>query len=180
MICIDIWETDRPAPTWLDNVDRHVNFSQFGSIIVANYELALDSLNDLSQYNTLEVYSWSGFEPAILMPVMKEARQKKTHGWLKEKFSSNSFLILDTIGMKIHVENFVPHITNWLVIGDAWQACVHSRPLGLKAMMQLPYNFFAAPWSMAIDGKPIERSHFENDKLSWIDHGNNLFQLNKQ
>jgi hypothetical protein len=180
VICIDIWENYSGIPlTWLDNIDKHVNFLQFDSIIAANYELALDSSDDLSQYNTLKCYSWSTYRPEILLPVMKEARKRKTHSWLKNKFSSNSFLILDTVGMKIHVESVVPHIKNWLIVGGGWQTCLHQRPLGLKNMMHLPYNFFVAPWSIYNNNsKPIERSQFEQDTMCWIDRGNNFFQLN--
>ena len=178
LVCIDVWEgSEGPSQTWLDNVDRHLDFSQFSSIIAVTYELALDSANDLSQHNTLEVYSWTDYTPSMLLPITKEARQRRTHSWLKEKFSSNSFLILDPQSMINHVNTCAPHITEWFVIGVGWQSCAHTRPLSLTTMLNLPYNFYAAPWSMYSPKFTVTAKDFETDYLSWIDHGNDLYQL---
>ena len=181
VVCIDIWEGQSgPSQPWLHNIDKHIDFSQFSSIIAANYELALDSCNDLCQYNTLEVYSWTNYCPDMLLPIVKEARQKRTNSWLKDKFSSNSFLILNPQSMVNHVNTCVPHITDWFVIGVEWQICTHSRPLSLSSMQYLPYNFFVAPWSMHSAGHTLEIKDFEIDSLTWIDHGNDLYQLQKK
>ena len=181
VVCIDIWEGQyAPSQAWLHNIDKHIDFSQFSSIIAANYELALDSCNDLCQYNTLEVYSWTDYCPDMLLPMVKEARQKRTNLWLKDKFSSNSFLILDPQSMVNHVNTCVPHITDWFVIGVAWQKCSHFRPLSLTSMQYLPYNFFVAPWSMYSTSHTLGAKDFETDSLTWIDHGNDLYQLQKK
>jgi hypothetical protein len=181
VICIDIWEgSEGPSQHWLDTIDQHIDFKQFSSIIVANYELALDSANDLCQYNTLEVYSWETYTPLMLLPIMKEARARTTHAWLKNKFSTNSFLILDFESMIHHTINCVPHVSNWLIIGNRWQFCTHSRPLSFQSAIHVPYNFFATTWSMYDPTRPLNSNDFANDKFTWIDHSQGLFQLKNE
>ena len=84
-VCIDCWE-EKKLLSYYQILDQHIDFKQFDSIIVANYELLLDSSTDLSQYNTLELYSWDTYTPNMLLPIMKESRSRTTSNWLKTKF----------------------------------------------------------------------------------------------
>ena len=172
VICLDCW--DQPdLESFYQGVDSNWDWSHCQSIAVANYELALDS-EDLCQYNTLEVYSWTHYTPKMLLPVMKEARQRKTSPYLQKHFRSHSFLLLDTESFCHHVETFVPHVKNWLIIGGRWAACTHNRPLSLPAMMHLPYNFYVATWSIY---ESLTAQHLERDRLPWVEVNAGLFRL---
>jgi len=176
LVCIDCWEK-KDLLSYYQLLEQRIDFKQFDSIIVANYELLLDSSTDLSQHNVLEVYSWSTYTPEMLLPIMKEARSRKTSNWLKTKFTTNSFLILTPQGMKYHVSTSVPHITDWLVIGGGWGMCTHNRPLSFDSLKTLPYNFYITDWSMYSDGKTFTKKDIQNDRLTWIDQGNSLYKL---
>ena len=178
LICIDCWE-EKDQLSYYQTLDQQIDFKQFDSIIVANYELLLDSKNDLSQYNVLEVYSWENYTPEMLLPIMKESRNRVTSNWLKTKFTSNSFLILTPEGMKHHVATSVPHITDWLVIGGSWGACTHSghRPLNFNSMKTLPYNFYITDWSIYSNSEIITKKDIQQDRLVWVEQGNSLYRL---
>ena len=176
LVCIDCWE-EKELLSYYQILDQHINFKQFDSIIVANYELLLDSSTDLSQYNTLELYSWDTYTPNMLLPIMKESRNRTTSNWLKTKFTTNSFLILTSESMEHHVSTSVPHVTDWLVIGGSWGDCTHHRPLSFNSMKTLPYNFYITDWSMYSDSKTFTKKDIQNDQLTWIDQGNSLYKL---
>lgn len=174
LVIIDLWNiaiVDR----WFEEYKHKLNFEKFDSIIVANYELALDS-NDISQYNVLKDYSWTNYTPELLLPIMKEARDQQTYPGVQANLNSNSFLILTPEGMQRHVEYMVPHVNDWLIVGNTWGMCTHNRPLGFHAMKSMPYNFYITDWSI-IGAKQNSIEHIKEDSLSWIDCGNNLFQL---
>jgi len=176
LVCIDCWEQEELS-SYYQMLDQRLDFDQFDSIIVANYELLLDSSKDLSQYNILEVYSWDKYTPDMLLPIMKESRQRTTSNWLKTKFTTNSFLILTQEGMKHHVSTSVPHINDWLVIGGGWGQCAHNRPLALNSMQTLPYNFYITDWSMYSLTNTFTKKDIDKDRLSWVDQGNSLYKL---
>jgi hypothetical protein len=181
LIVIDCWE--RPElDSFYQCLQDHVDITQFDSIMVANYELALDS-KALCQHNTLEVYSWETYTPGMLLPMLKESGSRKTSAWLQSMFSSNSFLILDEYSLVHHCTTAVPHIKDWLVIGGSWQVCIHGRPLGFYKLKTLPYNFYVIPAGLYNTKKlnwlgNVDDLH--NDQLTWIDQGNHLYKLQNQ
>jgi hypothetical protein len=179
LICIDCW--DNPDhDSYYNTVNNTINFKQFDSIVVASYETALDS-EDVALSSTLLAYSYYNFTPEVLLPILKETRNRKTSKHIQQHLGKNSFLLLDDISFNIHVNHLVPHIKDWLVIGGSWGQCTHHRPLGFNKMLGLPYNFYAAPWSMYSmnPGKnfSVTANDFATDRLPWIDHGNDLYQL---
>lgn len=178
LICIDCWE-DSSLDVYYNRLEANLDLAQFNSIVVANYELALDS-TDLCQFNTMQVYSWETYTPSVLLPLMKESRSKKTSNWLQSKLGSNSFLLLDTDSFLHHVTTAVPHVTNWLVVGGGWQMCTHGRPMGFGKLQSLPYDFYIATWSLYNTNNndlTVGIDDIAHDKFAWEDQGNNLFRL---
>lgn len=179
ILAIDCWEQP-DLNGFYETIDKKINFSDIDSLIVASFETALD-LSDLSQYNTIEQYSWHEFNPEVLLPLIKETRMRRTSSWLRSKFSKNTFMLLDMKSFIYHINTCVPHIKDWLVIGGAWEACTHCRPIsfyGLKGIKNK--NFFIADWSIYTRFQDltgiISRHHVEKDKLDWNDAGR-LYQL---
>jgi hypothetical protein len=176
LLCIDLWEDDN-LEEFYKTLETNVNYDQFDSIVVANYEMALDS-KDLSQYNTVEVYSWETFTPSVLLPIMKETRFRQASKYIKKHFKSHSFILLDTDSFQHHVTTFVPHIKDWFVMGGGWQSCLHSRPVGLRNLLDVPYNFYITPWSVYTQSQQsCSITELKTDKLNWIDQSNNLYRL---
>ena len=177
IICIDCWE-DPQLETFYQQLLTHIDFGQFESIVLANYELLLDGL-DPAQHNTIIAYSHTEQVHEIIMPLVRESRVRKTSRHIPQR--DNSFVLLTPEGFDHHVKRCVPHIQNWLVIGGSWGACTHSRPLSFKSMLQLPYNFYISDWSMYDFNSPtgcIKPQYFENDTFSWVKQDNDLYKLN--
>lgn len=173
LVCIDCWESAE-LQDYYAQLSTRLNFNNFDSIVVANYELALDSINDLSQHNTLEEYSWTNYNPTILLDMASQAREKTSSKWLMEHFSTNTFLLLSIDGIRHHIENMVPHVKNWLVIGGAWGKCTHIRPISFKTLSSLDQNFYTAEWAVYAKDIPI---NFDNDVLQWKKHKDGLYQI---
>jgi len=176
LLCIDCWESSHLDKYYAQLEDK-INFSNLESIIVANYELALDSINDLSQYNTLEEYSWTNFNQDILLSMAREARVRTTSDTLKKYFNKHTFLILSMSGLIHHLNNVVPHIKDWLVIGGSFGDCTHHRPVNFSELTKLPYNFYASSWSLYKDDNSL--IDFDNDSLSWTFEENGFYRLGK-
>jgi hypothetical protein len=179
LLIIDCWDWHVPH-LWLNRNKHKINFDQFDSIVIANYELMLDG-SDIIQRNLLGVYAKQNFVPKMLLPVLQFAGHRKTHPWLQSNLNDRSFLILTPESMQHHVESMVPHVTNWLVVGGGWNMCTHLRPLGFYSLKAMPYNFYITDWSMIgrqVAQPPGSIEHIEHDKLTWIEH-NKLFQLKR-
>jgi hypothetical protein len=176
VICIDCWEDER-LENFYQQLSTHIDFAQFDSIVLANYELLLDG-NDIAQHNTIIAYSHTNEVPEIILPLVRESRIRQTSRYIPN--SDKSFVLLTPEGFRHHVERCVPHIQDWLVIGGSWGACTHSRPLSFKSMLQLPYNFYISDWSMYDFHSPsgcIKKQYFENDTFKWVKQDNDLYKL---
>lgn len=169
ILTIDCWEEEF-LNDFYQTLDNYIDFSCVESIICANYDLALDSKTDLSQYNLLSMWSWTNNDQKILHKVVEHAHTKSTSEWLKSKFKTHSVLLLDTESIIKHCNTFVPHINDWLVIGGAWGICTHSRPVCLQKLSKLKQNFYIAPWSIYNEnGRSITERHIREDKsVTWI------------
>jgi hypothetical protein len=180
LLIIDFLEGHVPDG-WLERNKHKINFDQFHSIVVANYELMLDG-SDTIQCNLLVEYAQRSFVPKMLLPMLKFAQGFKTHPWLQSHLNDRSYLILTPESMQHHVESMVPQVTDWLVVGGGWQMCTHTRPLGFYSLKNMPYNFYITEWSMIgkkVAQPPSSLEHIKNDNLIWVDHTNNLFQLQR-
>lgn len=184
LIFIDCWEMPSLI-NFYQQLEQKIEFDQYTSMVVANYELVLDS-KDQIQRNTLEMYKHSNRE-LMLLPMLYEFGYRKTSSWLQSKFKSHSVLLLTTESLQHHIETVVPHVTDWLVVGGTWQSCTHNRPIGFASLKKMPYNFYITDWSMYnITGEfddpnavvnTATSKQFEKDSHTWIDQGNNLYRL---
>lgn len=176
LVIIDCWNVPE-VTEWLEHVKYRFDLNNFDSIVVANYELKLDG-DDICQQNLLEFYSRRQFTPDILLSMIKYSGGCITHPWLQSRFNDRCFLILESKDMIHHVQNTAAHVQDWLVVGWRWKECTHTRPLGFYNMRFMPYNFYITDWSM-VGVEQNSLAHLQQDRLGWIDHSNNLFQLKK-
>ena len=74
-------------------------------------------------------------------------------------------------------------IQNWLVVGRAWQICLHYRQMGfnhLKNIVDDNTNFFIAPWGCLDEyNQLITTKHIQSDNLKWSKVSDELWQLIK-
>lgn len=179
LICIDCWD-DPDLDSYYQKLNDILDFKQFDSIVVASYEIKLDSDN-IALSNTLDEYSYYNYTPEILLPIIKEARRRTTSNYIQQHFKKHSFLLLDIESFITHSMNGVPHINNWLVIGGEWQRCVHDRPLGFHSMSKAKHNFYTGD-HLIYHKKlgTLNRKMIEQDSLNWIDCSNGLYRLCKK
>lgn len=177
ILAIDCWE-QQSLQQFYAGLEKHIDFEQVQSIVVANYEVKLDTL-DKSLYNTLETYCWETESSDTLLNIIRESRTRMHSTWLESKFADHTFMLLDFFSLQKHLETCVPHVQDWLVIGGSWQMCTHNRPINFGLLRQLKQNFYIAPWSIYSDTSAdhsITDKDIQGDSLNWQANGN-LYKL---
>jgi hypothetical protein len=158
ILCIDCWAADGIEDAFYSKIDQYIDFSKIHHIIVANYQSTLRN-TDNSLTNTYNLYNWdkgtqdieiihSVFVDYTPADTKKQPRHD-TSKWLESKLhNDHSYRLLQPHHFIKHVNDMVPNLTNWLVIGGNWKICAHNRPLGFKNLVDMPLNFFIANWSI--------------------------------
>jgi hypothetical protein len=73
--------------------------------------------------------------------------------------------------------------TNWLVVGQSWQNCVHNNSIGLHAFANIldyyKMNFYVMEeFVLTEDNETLTEIDFSNDSLRWMRyHGTTVYQL---
>jgi hypothetical protein len=133
----------------IDPMDRSISNTlaqyQPGSVVIENIERYCQGLNQTSEI----------------------IRQLLNH--------RHSIFLLDATDFLEHWKNHLFQLPcNWLVVGQSWQICLHTRPMGLNRLQQLsqqtPLRFFMCEWSgFTEDHTVLTAQHFENDHLPWAE-----------
>jgi hypothetical protein len=186
LICIDIWETDfynTQYPIeyyqWIDQLLIQLQQFKFDSIINAGYNTRLD-YNDPSIYNTLIMYNWHKFDQEVMLELIKNCNNFVMSSTIQKKlFGSNSFALYSVNSFLKHVNNVVPHIKNWLVVGNTWQICTHCRDLGLINLSKIKdLNFYGADWGfIKLDNQHCTEDDFKQDRLNWKKIDEHFYKL---
>lgn len=178
LLIIDWWEETDSNKDWAVAIKSNLNKLKFETVVVSNYEIQL-SLEDPCQLNTVTQYGWYDYQPKILSPLLKECRPHRiSNPYIVQNYSVNGFVILDIESLLLHFEKLNISLKNWLVVGGLWQGCAHNRPIGLKNLIQLPFNFFVTTWSIyKVDNRFLTPDDFSKDNLPWTHVGNDLYKL---
>lgn len=158
--------------------------------------------SDRSQLNTFDRYLWTD---CVDRPAPTKRHEKIIFNMIRysrpgnytSQLIHNSLLDNDHSVFLVSLEDFLYHtqttlnnsITNWLLVGQSWNMCVHDNNLGLKNIAKLPkslgLNFYSidqafnmAPSHMPAVYSPGKgfvkdliptagRQEFENDSLPW-------------
>ncbi len=188
LICIDLWENDfqnelikdKNYQAWLEKLSGNLAQFKFDSVINASYFTKID-YNDPSIYNTLIAYNWADFDQDIMLELIKNSNNYTMSQHIqREVFGKNTFALYSIESFIKHVNKLVPHIKDWLVVGAAWQICVHYRPLGLVNLSKLKqFNFYAADWGFVkSDNQLVNNKDFETDRLQWSKINDHIYLLN--
>ena len=158
---------------------------------MSNYQSPLDN-SDNSLNNTYDLYHDN--DESIINSIFVRYAIRPEHSlpihytsaWLKTKLHNDlSFAILKPDHFVKHVNSQVPGLNKWLVIGGLWQVCAHRRPLGFKNLVDLPFDFYIAPWSMYKKDEDLQQHHNElseieilNDpNFEWAKVGSEMYKL---
>lgn len=94
---------------------------------------------------------------------------------IKQNLLSNNYsvFLLDRADFIYHWKKILmKSVTHWLVAGQSWGMCTHTRDLGLTQLSCLArdfdINFYATDWSfLKINGEVAKKSDFIEDQLNW-------------
>lgn len=178
VIFIDVW--DEPyLDRWVDKMMHNLEKYYLDSVISANYEVALDVRYDTSLLNTISEYSLNNFSPEFILPLMQYTGTREAHRDLQDiVYNKHSFALLTPDAVEYHMQNMVPHVKDWLVVGGAWGACTHCRPFNFYHMSNMDQRFFVADWSMYTEnGTTFTPELLKQDQLTWSTTNSKLYQL---
>lgn len=185
LIMIDCWV----APPFNPELNRFYQILltelfkfDFKCIINAAYNIKLDC-NDPSIKNTLKHYAWNEgltANPELIQNIIKSSRSETiTSPYFTSTILDNnySFLLLETNDFLHHWKTVLAQkVNHWLVVGGAWNRCLHRRNMGLINLANLSkitdplLNFYCIENGCYLDdGRTTDRSYFENDAVEWAE-----------
>ena len=173
IIFIDCWDIPE-LDFWYQRLSQHLNqFTRIQSMVVANYGIPLDSINNTSLRNSLKRYNHQQYRPEVLLPIIKNAGLlQQSSPYITSRYNKTAFALYDVPGFLIHTSG--QDLRNWLVVGGGWKVCAHMRELGFVELQHIPdYNFYITPWSIhrAVDDnfntEPLSDSDMVDDQVEW-------------
>lgn len=149
------------------------------SVINATYNVELTT-QDPSIANTFRLYCWGEGDTntnntEIIFNLIRYCASKnRTSTLISEALLKNNYslMLLEFNDFLFHWKyNLDCKVNNWIVAGQAWNLCLHNRPLGLEKMFYSvadTLNFYVVPELARLeDGSIVTREHFKQDWLPW-------------
>jgi hypothetical protein len=206
LILIDCWE---PQPQEInkqgffnylaESLHSVMSTGNVKQVINASRQLRMN-YEDRSIVNTLQRYIWdyiidfenihtpNYYNTWILFNTLSQFRSNyTTSSWIRESVLNN-----DVSFYVVSAEDFLAHwhaignsskATEWLVVGQSWQNCVHKNAIGLFKLAEIAehyrMNFYVrSDLVITEQDETLSDSDFENDSLHWIKfQDTNLYQL---
>jgi len=190
LICIDLWEkmpNDKNVTPqqliWLDQLSQNLSQYSWHSIINASYHTKID-YSDPSIYNTLLCYNWSKYDANVMSELVRQCNNYvMSQHMIDRVFGPSTFALYSIDSFIKHHTTLVPHVKSWLVVGQAWNCCVHARSIGLlnlcKVAEQLGICIYGTPSGfLHLDNKSqCDDADLLNDSLiTWTHIDNDIFQ----
>lgn len=193
VIMIDVWSLPE-LQSFFQTVQQRMPKFDIQCCVNASYNLDIGQINDVgdrSLHNTFRLHLWNrGIEQQpldletmnpsdrLVFNVLRFSRSNyRTDPTLHTPDllgSDASVVILDADDLVHHCQMYHNNsIKNWLILGQAWEMCVHHRPMGLCNLAKLissnDYNFFVTPWSVRDQhGAELTQHCFQgSDGLCW-------------
>lgn len=205
LILIDCWEPPRgkkESYTWTHHFYEKLVFQvqkyRFDCVVNHSGELFID-YTDRSTVNLMQKYLWDWI--GIVQVVQDKNQKLQTEIVVDalrfsrpEQYVSNlikytclnsdkSILLQNIRGFYYHWNHFLKRKPmHWLVAGQTWQYCVHTRALGLSKLARFSrdfgVNFYATDYSfLKQDGATASQPDFERDSMHWIEIPSFGYQL---
>lgn len=193
LICIDLWEKDFHGNkfsdqyhAWLDRLVTHLAVIPFQSVINSSYYTQLD-YSDPSIYNTMRRHNWQKHNSAIMLDLIKHSGNfRMSRQIIDTVFGEHTFFYTRTQDFLAHQRELVPHVTDWLVVGNTWQYCTHRFLMGLTGFAALSrepqhkhLRFYGTTWGFyKEDDTDFTAQDFSIDrKVKWSQVSDDLFRL---
>ncbi len=152
------------------------------STVCCTVDLKID-YQDVSVYNTLQRYLWntSGIseqiDQRVLQDLIMAAGQQQTSSVLRNNIFNNETVCLYRRETFNHHAMFhCQGVHDWIIVGSAWNMCVHHGPLGIDRLVDLSdHKFHVFPeWSIQTEqGLAPTLQDMHDDFYVWapIEHG---------
>ena len=186
VILIDVWSDTRFHAFYKTVLDKLRAYG-IQCCVNASYNLDISGVSlrhnqhkDRSMHNTFRMHLWNrpvekqSLDLDTLHPsdrlVYNVMRFSRSNYRCDSMLATPDLLASDASLVILDPDDFLHHckiyhndnIKNWLVVGQAWNMCVHFRPMGLYNLRDLAvsngFNFFVANWSV-LD----QHGHYIND-----------------
>lgn len=185
VLCIDCWHSNGSNNEFYLNVIEQLQKYKISAVVNCATNIKID-YRDKSVYNTLNCYLWhtqsdEQIKQKVLSNLINCAGSEPTAQILNEKLFTNTTVhISDIETFASHASKYYPGITHWIIVGSAWNICVHWGPMGVNKLINLPtHAFFVFPdWSVQDEhGEKISVDHLSNDNFIWAPIDNNGYEL---
>jgi len=203
VVLIDCWqpqdiETDKQI--FFYKLADYIGFNkdQYCQIVNASMQCRID-YDDQTILNTMQSYSWN-FSHARYLTAGHDYHNTSTLLNAIEQFSGTYRLFQglrtqlkqqNNCHYIVNLEDFLLHwhrsgqqrSTNWLVVGQSWQNCVHHNNIGLVKFAEIidyyRMDFYVREeFILTETNETLTETDFSNDKLNWMKyHGTSTYKL---
>lgn len=191
LIFIDCWESmnnNGRYSTAVDTVTQLTNLTNFTNVvkIFATYDYDL-AFVDNTLLNTIKLFSKSSTELRMYVEEFLATVSNDRH-YSPRRVSSELLSIIDSSAFAAHsipvfseiLKRTSTDVTDWIVIGGAWQQCYHYRDLGVMSLFRsfndCGLTFYSLADGTFIKSSPIDNNHYHQDFLQWAYNGE-LYKL---
>jgi len=185
VLCIDCWDADGTNNAFYHQVIEKLKAYPIGAVVNCTVDLQID-YQDLSVFNTLKNYLWAAdsintqVNECALLELIKCAGQQKTSKILHDNLFDNTTVHLSSRQTFLHQGHYYwPEVQDWIVVGSAWKYCLHTGPLGIDTLVDIPghrFHFFPE-WSVQDENRlPPTKQDIHDDFFVWapIENGYRL------
>ena len=186
VLCIDVWDDDGAHDQFYQTALDHLRDYQID--LVVNCSMSVEvSYQDRSIYNTLDRYLWNPentnpqINSKILNNMIHAAGSGKSSRLLNERlFQETTVHVSDRETFLHNALVTADHVRDWIILGAAWNICVHRGPLGIETLVDMStHKFYIFPeWSIQTEQRqPPTQQHLHDDWFVWAPIPNNGYRL---
>jgi hypothetical protein len=176
VLCIDCWEADGTNDEFYRRVLQELRQYPIGAVVNSTIDLRID-YQDRSVYNTFRNYLWAAdsintqVNDRALLDLARCAGHQQTNHVLHDQLFDDTTVHLTSRETFLHQAHYYwPEIKDWIVVGSAWGYCLHTGPMGVNTLVDIPghrFHFFA-DWSVQDeDRNPPTLQNIHDDYYVW-------------
>ena len=186
VLCIDCWDVDGTNDAFYHQVIGKLEEYPIGAVINCAVDLQID-YQDLSVYNTLKNYLWAAdsintqVNDHALLDLIKCAGKQQINRVLHSKLFDPTTVHLSRKETFLHQGHYYwPEVKDWIIVGSAWKYCLHTGPLGIDTVVDIPghrFHFFPE-WSVQDENRlPPTEQDIHDDFFVWAPIDGNGYRL---
>lgn len=179
---MDCWHDNGSNDDFYRSVITELQQYPVAAVVNCAVDLQIN-YQDRSVHNTLRNYLWAAdsintqINERALLDLMQCAGQQQISKILHDQLFDHATVHLSRRETFLHQGHYYwPEITDWILVGSAWGLCLHTGPLGVDTLVDMPghrFHFFP-DWSVQDEHRTApSMSHIQDDYYVWapIDHG---------